>query len=147
MAKEEMGEQDVIPGLEGYVCTFQCLTHCPFPDGPCIHDDPLIGWDLEIEYPEFFWWRLDHLTEDQKKELMEPGSDLMIITPDCLDEFYPEPPGNPYRCPRCLSTKVHFGAVWIMCLHCGYNEPLIDFPENVGRCHYEGGGRDEAPIR
>lgn len=96
--------------------------------------DPDGCWDKVI-YPEHFWWRLDHLTEEQKQQLMEPGSDMMIITPDCLDEFYkePEPVGKVYRCNRCLSTDLDWQEYWIVCRRCGYDEPLIDFPENVGR--------------
>lgn len=143
----DLGKQETLPGFEGYVCIFQCLTHCPYPDGPCPYDDPDIG--EPIEYPEFFWWRLEHLTEDQKRQLMEPGLDMMIVTPDCLDDFYPEPEpvGKVYRCLRCLSTKVHFGEVWIVCRHCGYNEPLIDFPENIGQgqvAYYEASSREQS---
>lgn len=127
--------QNCLLGLEEYVCTFQCLTHCPIPDGDCIWSDPDIGcYDL-VEYPEFFWWRLGHLTEEQKRVLIELGSDMMIITPDSMDEFYkePEPVGDIHRCRRCLSTNIHIRKVWIVCNNCGYGEPLIDFPENVGR--------------
>ena len=128
LAEYEM--QNPLPGFEDYVCTFQCLTHCPFPD-ECIWDDPLIGMFDQIVYPEFFELQLEHLTETQEKELMEEGSDLMIITPDCLDQFYPEPPGDVYRCPRCHSTDIIFGESWIVCGHCEYNEELFDFPDNL----------------
>ncbi len=112
-----------------YVCTFQCLTNCPVPSELCFWDDPLIGMFDGIKYPEFFGWRLEHLMEDQKKQLIEIGSDLMILTPDCLDEFYPESTGNVYRCNRCHSTNVIFSEDWIICQYCGYNEPRIDYPE------------------
>ena len=110
-------------------CIWQkgCEAEMRDPDGP---------WE-KVTYPEHFWWRLEHLTEEQKRQLMEPDSDTMIIAPDCLDKFYKEPEGNVYRCPRCLSTRLDFGDVWIICEHCGYNEPLIDFPENVGRRVYD----------
>ena len=107
-------------------CTFQCLTNCPSP-GVCIFDDPDVG--EPVEYPEFFWWRLEHLAEVQKRQLMEPDSDCMILTPDCLDQFYLEPPGNVHRCRRCLSIDIVIGQDWIICRHCKYNEPLIDYPE------------------
>lgn len=91
--------------------------------------DPDGCWD-KVEYPEHFWWRLDHLTEDQKNQLKEPGSDMMIITPDCLDQFYPEPDptGMTYRCNRCLSTDIDWQPEWIVCRHCGWSEPLHDYP-------------------
>ena len=122
--------QQPLPGFEDYVCTWQCLTHCPFPDN-CIWDDPDMVKHPNVEYPEFFDWRLEHLTEEQKRELMAEGSDMMIVTPDCLDQFYPEPPGDVYRCPRCLSTDIIFGESWIVCGHCEYNEELFDFPDNL----------------
>lgn len=118
--------QELLPGLEGFVCTFQCLTHCPFPNEPCLWDDPDIG--EPIEYPPFFWWRLEYLTDWQKDQLKESGSDMMIITPDCLDQFYPEPPGNVRRCPRCLSTDIDWQTEWIICKYCGWSEPLHDYP-------------------
>jgi hypothetical protein len=126
----EIPVKHTLPGFEDYVCTGQCLKHCPFPEGQCIWDDPEIGMFDRIEYPEFFWWRLENLTADQKRQLMEPGSDLMILTPDCLDQFYPEPEpfGQVYRCNRCLSTDLDWQAEWIVCRHCGYAEPLYDFP-------------------
>ena len=105
-------------------CEFKCL-ECPYPPGQdCVWDDPLIGMFDRIEYPEFFWWRFNHLPEKKKPYL---------LMPDSMDEFYKEPEGKGYRCPRCLSTKVHFGDVWIKCKKCGYNETLIDYPENL-RC-------------
>lgn len=102
--------QPVLPGLEGYVCTFECLTHCPLDDGSCYWDDPLIGMFDLIEYPEFFWWR-----EDNKKLVRREPKDSTRT-----------------RCPRCLSVQVDLGYPYIKCKNCGYNEPLIDFPENVG---------------
>jgi len=108
--------QHPLPGLEDYVCTFQCLTHCPFPDGECIWDDPLIGCFDEVEYPEFFWWRIIHEEECSIKHT-EPDNPMQI------------------RCPRCLSVEVDIGYPYIECQHCGYNEPLIDYPENVGSNH------------
>ena len=98
-------KQETIPGFEDYVCTGQCLTHCPFPDGPCPWDDPDVG--EPFEYPEFFWWREMHGGNEKYKE------------PEDL---------NQYRCPRCLSTEVTIGYPYIECGHCSYNEPLIDFP-------------------
>jgi len=64
-----------------------------------------------VKYPEFLWWR-----EDNKK----------LVRPE---------PGNPMqtRCPRCLSTWIIIGYPYIKCKNCGYNEPLIDLPENIGR--------------
>ena len=115
--------QHTVFKLKDYVCNFECLTHCPFPD-ECIYDDPQMGDDYVVEYPEFFWWRYDHLTESQQHQLPE-------ITPDSLDEFYPEPPNDAYRCPRCHSANVIIGESWIVCGNCKYNEPLIDFPENL----------------
>ena len=103
-----LGEtQTVIPGLEGYTCTFECLTHCPLaPDGGCFWDDPSIGAFDEIEYPEFFWWR-----ENNGK----------LVRPE---------PKNPLqtRCPRCLSTKIVVSYLYIECRNCNYNESLMDFP-------------------
>lgn len=134
--------QHVLPGFEDYACTDQCLTcklcpgvcsppdlsACPYPQCLC----PANDWGLEdeVEYPEFFGWRLEHLTAKQEKLLCEPGSNMMILTPDCLDQFYPEPPGDVYRCNRCHSTNIVFGVSWIVCASCEYNEPLIDFPSN-----------------
>ena len=122
--------QHTLLGFEGYVCTFQCLGHCPFPEGDCIWSDPDVGEFDMIKYPPFFGWRLEHLSEGQKRELMEPGSDMMIITPDCLDQFYPEPEpfGQVYRCNRCLSTDIDWQPEWIVCKKCGWSEPLYDFP-------------------
>lgn len=103
--------QAVLPGLEGYVCTFECLTHCPLaPDGGCFWDDPAIGMYDEVEYPEFTWWRILH------EELVRPEPEDSTQT----------------RCPRCFSTKVTIGRLYIECRNCGYNEVLIDFPENCG---------------
>ena len=106
-------KQHTIPGLEDYVCTFQCLTHCPFPSGDCPWDDPLIGMFDKVEYPEFFFWRVNHEDECSIKHI----------------EF--EDPMQT-RCPRCLSLEVVVSYPYIECQHCEYNEPLIDFPKNVG---------------
>ena len=86
-------------------------------------------WE-KIEYPEHFWWRLEHLTEEQESQLKEPDSDMMVITPDCLDQFYPEPEpvGHAYRCNRCLSTEIDWQPEWIVCKKCGWTEPMYDFP-------------------
>ena len=100
--------QTVLPGLEGYVCTFECLTNCPLaPDGGCFYDDPDIV--DEIEEPEFFWWR-----EDNKK----------LVRPEPKDSMRT-------RCPRCLSVRVDIGYPYIKCKNCSYNEPLIDFPVGI----------------
>lgn len=142
-------KQFPLPGLGDYVCAFQCLK-CKLCPGVCSPPDlsacpylqclcPANDWDLwdEAIYPEHFWWRLEHLTEDQEQQLMEPGDDMMIITPDCLDQFYsePEPLGQVLRCPRCLSTAYTTGYPDIKCADCGYDEPLIDFP--VSESFYE----------
>lgn len=94
---------------ENYIqdCSFQCLSNCPLPPGiDCIWDDPLTGMFDLVQYPEFFWWRVDN------EELVRPE---------------PEDPMQT-RCPRCLSTEVAIGYPYIQCKHCGYNEPLVDFP-------------------
>ena len=125
----QLPEQQLpILGLEDYVCTFQCLTHCPLPDGSCIWDDPDLCKEAEVDlvkYPEFFWWRFNNLPDSQKPA---------ILTPDSMCEFYKKPEGDVYCCPRCLSTNIRFGEVYIVCDNCNYNEPLVDSPENVGRC-------------
>lgn len=88
-------------------CGFQCLSNCPLPPSQdCLWDDPLIGMFDLMEYPEHTFWRWDH------EELVKPE---------------PEDPMQS-RCPRCYSTKIGFGYPYIQCFHCGYNEPLIDFP-------------------
>lgn len=103
--------QTVLPGLEECVCTFECLTHCPLAPGEdCFWDDPGIGMFDLVEYPEFFWWR-----EGNKKLVRREPKDTMRT-----------------RCPRCLSVRVGIGYPYIKCKNCGYNEPLIDFVENVG---------------
>ena len=61
------------------------------------------------EYPEFFWWREDHGIEQE-----------------------PELTSTDYWCPRCHSGRVIIGYPYIWCEHCGYNEPLIDFPSSRG---------------
>ena len=125
---KNMAEQE----LKDYVCASRCLSNCPFPDS-CIWDDPDIGNFDQVKYPPFFVWRLEHLTDKQKRLLMETGSDIMILTPGCLNQFYPEP--EPYgkinRCNRCLSTELEWQAEWIVCKRCGYDEPLHDYPVAV----------------
>jgi len=92
-------------------CNFQCLSNCPLPPGQaCLYDDPDIGMFDLIKYPEFFDWR-----EDNKK----------LVRPE------PKDPTRT-RCPRCLSVRVSIGYPYIKCKNCGYNEPWIDFPENIG---------------
>lgn len=98
-----------LKGLE--VCNFKCLTDCPVPPGTyadtdCIWDDPLIGMFDRIEYSEFELWR------DEHGELACPE---------------PKDPSQT-RCPRCFSTKFVIGYPYMECRHCGYSEPLIDFP-------------------
>ena len=100
-----------VPGEVGYFdCEVQQVD-IDHPDG-C--------WD-KVEYPEFFWWRFE--------QIFGGSNEFLIITPDMMDEYFKEP-DDPMqsRCPRCYSTKVSFGYPHIICLHCGYNEPLIDFP-------------------
>ena len=127
--------QRPLPGLGYHMCTFQCLTCCPFPRGYCVYYDDAPLYVDDLEYPKFFWWRLDHLTDEQAGQLTELDSDMMIVTPDCLGRFYVEPVGSVYRCPRCLSTDVGVGGDWvnIKCNMCGYGETLVDFPDNIGR--------------
>lgn len=99
-------------------CNFKCLTDCPLPPSlPCLWDDPVIGnkeYDedplFDADFPDFSWWRWDN-EELAKSEPKDPTHT---------------------RCRRCLSVKVDIGYPYIKCKNCGYNEPLIDFPENVG---------------
>ena len=133
--------QQPLPGLEDYICTLQCLK-CKLCPGICSPPDssacpyvqclcPANDWgEDEVKYSEFFWWRLEHLTNTLKRQLMEPGSDLMIITPDCLDQFYiePDPTGMTYRCNRCLSTNLEWQPECIICRNCDWSKPLYDFP-------------------
>lgn len=98
-------KQQVLPGMEEYVCTWQCLTHCPFP-GDCIWGDPDMGIFSQVEYPEHFWWRQDHSVDEQE----------------------PEPLGQVHRCNRCLSTDIDWQAEDIVCKNCGWSESLYDFP-------------------
>lgn len=92
-------------------CNFQCLSGCPLPPGmDCIWDDPGIGMFDLIEYPEHWGWRLDN------EKLVHPEPKDPMLT----------------RCPRCFSTQINIGYPYIECRNCGYNEPLIDFTENVG---------------
>lgn len=114
------GLQAPLPGLEDYVCTFKCLTHCPLPPGrDCIWDDPgapFNGFDddfdalFEAEFPDFSWWR-EFNEELVRREPKDPTQT---------------------RCRRCWSIKVDVGYPYIQCRNCGYNEPLVDYPENVG---------------
>lgn len=110
-------------------CNFQCL-ECPLPPGvECLYDDPLIGIFEMTEYPDFFFWRFDHIFGD--------SDEFLEITPDMMDEYFKEPADKTRtRCPRCLSIQVTFGYPYIECTNCGYNEPVIDFSENVGRNNY-----------
>ncbi len=100
-----------LPGIETWDnCSFQCLSNCPLPPGmDCIWDDPVIDKEYAYEYPEFFFWRVNYEDERNIKHT-EPGDPMQT------------------RCPRCLSTEVVIGYPYIECQHCGYNEPLIDFP-------------------
>ena len=102
------GMQDVLPGLEGYVCTFKCLTNCPLgPGQECYWDDP--GYpildDLSLEECYALW-------RDHNESLARPEPKDPLQT----------------RCPRCFSTEVVRGYPYIECKNCGFNEPLIDFP-------------------
>ncbi len=109
-----------LPGMEE--CDFQCLSNCPLPPGQdCLWDDPEFGMFDLVEYPEFFWWRLEQVF-DNSEEFLE-------ITPDMMNKYFKEPEDPMQtRCRRCLSTEVVIGYPYIVCQHCGYNEPLIDFP-------------------
>lgn len=82
------------------------------PDDPLGIDEPepTCGIFEEMEYPEFFFWRAMHG--------VLPEDDWTVNDPNPTD----------YRCPRCHSTEVIIGYPYIECQHCGYNEPLIDFP-------------------
>lgn len=103
--KMEEGKQLHFVELEPFRCFWQCL-RCPFSNEDCLWDDPLIGMFDLVEYPEFFFWRVEH------EGLAQPE------------------PDNPMqsRCPRCYSIRIDFDYPYIRCLNCGYNEPLIDFP-------------------
>lgn len=116
----EEGEQLHFVELEPFRCFWKCL-RCPFPDEDCIWDDPDMGeFDL-VEYPKFFDWRFE--------QVFGGSDEFLEITPDLMDEYFKEPK-DPLqtRCPRCLSIEVIVGYPYIECQHCGYNEPLIDFP-------------------
>ena len=77
-------------------------------------------WE-RVEYPEFFGWRFNQIFGNSKE--------FLIITPDMMDEYFKElEDPTQTRCPRCLSVNVNVGYPYIECQHCGYNEPLIDFP-------------------
>jgi len=103
--KRRLFDQKPLPGLEDYVCTFDCLEHCPLaPDGGCYYWDT---FPLEnIEYPEFDSWQ------------------------DLHEESVRSEPENPLqtRCPRCYSTKVTIGDTYIVCANCEYDEVLADYP-------------------
>lgn len=102
-----MKTQPVLPGLEGYVCTFECLTNCPLaPDGGCYYDDPP-AWEMwdEVQYPEFFDWQV----LNEKLVCPQPENPLQT------------------RCPRCFSIEVITGYLYIECKNCGYNEILSDY--------------------
>jgi len=94
-----------LPGMEQ--CKYQCLTDCPMaPLGKdCLWDDPGIGMFDLVEYPEFFFWRIDHGMGEHAVRPREGNS-----------------------CPRCYSIEIVMDYPDIRCLNCGYNEPLIDFP-------------------
>jgi len=86
----------------------------------CLWGDPLIGMFDKVEYPEFFWWRLDQIFGDSEE--------FLEITPNMMDEYFKEPDDtNLLRCPRCYSPKIKIGYHYIQCLSCQYNEPIIDF--------------------
>ncbi len=76
-------------------------------------------------YPEYYWWRLENTPADEQ-----------------VEEYYTEPGGNVYRCPRCLSVDISIDYPNIFCLSCHYSETLIDFPisYDVHRslCQYHG---------
>ena len=105
-------------------CDNKCLTSCPLPRGmydtDCMWTDPAFDMFDKVEYSEFFWWREYRDIEQEPPASLKPTD---------------------YRCPRCYSTNISIGYPYIQCLHCGYNEPLIDFPENVGRGN-QGGGNE-----
>lgn len=104
-------------------CDFQCLTNCPMePFGKdCLYDDPDIGMFDLVEYPEFFSWRFE--------QIFGNSDEFLEVTPDMMEEYFKEPEDSTQtRCPRCLSVEVTIGYPYMECRHCGYNEPLIDFP-------------------
>lgn len=116
--KRRLFDQKPLPGLEDYVCTFDCLEHCPLAgnhkhgiDDHCFYWDTIPLYVPEIEYPEFEDWR----------ELHEG-----LVKPEPTDPLQT-------RCPRCFSTEVTIGYLYLECRNCDYNEPLRDFPENIGR--------------
>lgn len=106
-----------VPGEPGYFEEEVQQVDLGCPDG-C--------WD-KVEYSEFFWWRF--------KQIFGSSNEFSVVTPDMVDEYFKEPEDPmQVRCRRCLSTKVVVGYPCIECLHCGYSEPLIDFP--ISRhCH------------
>ena len=116
----EIPIQKVIPGLEGYVCTFDC-NHCPLEPGEmCYWDDPGIvdenpladdyTFEAEFHIEEFEYWRF-----------LYPWR----VKPEPADK-------NTIRCPRCYSFDLSIKDQYIFCNCCRYNEPLIDFPDNIG---------------
>lgn len=121
MPKIEFEKQVVLPGFEGYVCNFDC-NHCPLEPGQmCYWDDPgpFPGFDIdndplfeaEFHAEEFEWWRF-----------LYPWK----VKPEPNDK-------NTLRCPRCYSVELSIQEQSLFCNSCEYNEPLIDFPDNIGR--------------
>ncbi len=76
-------------------------------------EDPDGDW-IRVEYPEFTFWRVDRGIKEDDWSINDP---------------FPERT----RCPRCHSTDINIAYPYITCMTCKYNEPLIDFPENVGK--------------
>ena len=126
-SRKMIPRQTVLPGLEGYICTFDCLDNCPLaPDGGCFYEDSPPLYAPPIEYPEFFAWRFEQVFGDSKE--------FLIVTPDMLDEYFKEPE-DPLqtRCPRCSSTEITDDDLHIKCQNCGYNEVLMDFPVSLSQ--------------
>jgi len=110
-----------VPGEPGY---FECEVQqvdLDSPDGP---------WD-KVEYPPFFWWRF--------AQVFGASNEFLIITPDMMDEYFKEPEDPMQtRCPRCFSVEFIMGYPYMGCKHCGYEEPLLDFPcSETFYKHYE----------
>ena len=104
-----------VPSKPGYFDHEVQQVELDFPDG---------AWE-KVEYPPFFWWRFERI--------FGSSNEFLIITPDTMDKYFKEP-DDPMqtKCPRCLSVRVNVVYPYIECRNCSYNEPLIDFPENVG---------------